>query len=70
MVGRHALSIYYFSESDGDLKARLERLGRRRGGRFIRRVSASAVARELILERLEQLEPGLVDSPADTASTG
>jgi len=68
-MGRQALSIYYFSESDGDLKARLERVGRRRVGRFVRRVSASAVARELILERLEQLEPSLVDPPRDNASS-
>ena len=68
-MGHQALSIYYFPESDGDLKARLERVGRRRGGKYARRVSASAVARELILERLEQLEPSLVDSATDEASS-
>jgi len=67
-MGRHALSVYYFSEPDGDLKARLERVGQRRAGRYVRRVSASAVARELILERLEQLEPSLVDTRADDTS--
>lgn len=67
-MGRHALSVYYFSDSDGDLKSRLERVGQYRAGRFVRRVSASAVARELILERLEQLEPRLVDTGASETS--
>jgi len=61
---REALSIYYFTEADGDLKSRLEVVGHRRGGKFARRVSASAVARELILERLEQLEPSVL-APED-----
>ena len=62
---REALSIYYFTEADGDLKSRLEFVGRRRGGKFSRRVSASAVARELILERLEQIEPSVLASEND-----
>lgn len=53
---REALTVYFFTETDGDVKTRLTDVERRRTGKHARRISASAVARILILEQLERLE--------------
>lgn len=71
-VARLTLSVYYFTETDGDLKARIEAVHKRRVGKHARGVSVSSAARELILERLDELEaePSLAPhtSPADRDS--
>lgn len=72
MPNSDSIQIYFNKEDFGDLKKRIERIAKKRSVSPYSRVSISEIARQLLMEKLDEEEgahPMPVPIPTDTSES-